>query len=78
MMWTGNRPTTTIMLASDGSIRLKYVHPGGELRETLGAAPAQKRRSVSSIGSIIDGDTTAGLSAASPLGLLAILLLIGP
>jgi hypothetical protein len=77
-MWTGKRPKATIMLAIGGSIRLKYAHPGGEARKTFGAAPAQKRRSVSSIGSIIDGDTTAGLPAASPLGLLAILLLIGP
>jgi hypothetical protein len=77
-MWTGKRPKATIMLAIGGSIRLKYAHPGGEMRKAIGAAPAQKRRSVSSIGSIIDGDTTADLSAASPLGLLATLLLIGP
>jgi hypothetical protein len=33
---------------------------------------------VSFFGSIIDGETTAGLPAASPLGLLATLLLISP
>jgi hypothetical protein len=33
---------------------------------------------VSFIGSIIDGETTAGLPAASPLGLLSTLLLTNP
>jgi hypothetical protein len=62
-------------LPSPAPFGLSSREPVGEAPS---ACPGNSRRPVSCIGSIIGGETTAGLPAASPLGLLATLLLTNP